>query len=464
VSAPPTPDDQLLIEGFLTNTTPAALRDEAAAFFHAACAAVTPALLAARHLVRRAMEVQLTAPDGSWCWQVPTLVIGAGKAAARMAVGCEQALGAEQVYGEVMVADGCGAELRSVRVCEAGHPLPDERGECATRRMVRLVRGHQRGGIVCLISGGASSLMIAPTPPVTRADKIDVTRMLLECGADITEINTVRKHLSEVKGGGLLRWVRTRMAALILSDVVGDDPSTIGSGPTAPDPTTFADAWAVIERYELTDRIPATAARLLRDGVAGRVPETVKPGSLEASRACNVIVGSNRAALEGAAQAARARGWNVEVQPEPLVGDSTAAARAFGAKLRNRLRARSAANPLCILAGGETTVRVRGRGRGGRNQEFALVLAETIAGEEVLVLSAGTDGIDGPTPAAGAFSDGTTCARARARGLSAAAALADNDTFTFFKALGDLFCCGPTGTNVMDIKIVLIPPPPRSCN
>jgi len=298
--------------------------------------------------------------------------------------------------------------------------------------------------------------MVCPRPPVTLADKSEINRLLLECGADIHELNTVRKHLSQVKGGGLLRAARVPMVGLLISDVVGDDPGTIGSGPSAPDPTTFADAAAVLERYGLMGRAPAAVVQVLSGGRAGRGAETVKPDSAVARRGVNVVIASNRTALAAAARAAAARGWPVHLEAQPLTGDTTAAARQFGA----RVRALAASRPqqaLCVLGGGETTVRVRGPGRGGRNQEFALALAPDICGSDIVVLSAGTDGIDGPTDAAGAFVDGTTLQRAAARGLSADAALADNDAYPFFSSLGDLFCCGPTGTNVMDLKIALVP-------
>lgn len=395
-------------------------------------------------------------------WHAPTLVIGAGKAAARMAAACEQALGPAAVHGEVIVADGCGLELRSIVVTEAGHPIPDARGEGATGRLIELLTEFAAGGILCLVSGGASSLLVRPRAPVSLKDKIRTTQLLLESGADIVEFNTVRKHLSEVKGGGLLRQARARMVGLLVSDVVGDDPGTIGSGPTAPDATTFADAWGVLERYRLSHRVPETVARLLKMGLDGQIPETIKPESHETTRCRNLIVASNHTALKGAAQEARARGWTVDTQEEPLTGDTTVAARRLGSRIRELARRSADLQPLCILAGGETTVRVTGNGCGGRNQEFALAMAEEIADRKIVVLSAGTDGIDGPTNAAGAFIDGTTLERARQRGLSPNGALADNDSYTFFSRLGDLLQCGPTGTNVMDIKIALVSSVSRS--
>lgn len=429
------------------NEASADLRAEAVAIFRAAIRAVDPTELVADYLSSQAALEHM---------RPPTLVIGAGKAAARMAAGCETVLGPANLRGEVIVADGCGVPLHSIHVSEAGHPLPDARGEEATLRIIESLRTHGTGDLVCLMSGGASSLMVCPRAPVNLQDKIATTRLLLECGADIQAFNTVRKHLSRVKGGGLLRQARTRMLALLISDVIGDDPSTIGSGPTAADNTTFADAWTVFTRYNLTGRVPASAVELVQAGIAGRVPETVKSNAAEATLCRNVIIGSNRTALEGVAAAARALGRTVHIEDRPLSGDTTMAAQEFAARVRQLVADRRGDKPLCIVAGGETTVRVVGRGRGGRNQEFALAMAAALAGAPVTILSAGTDGIDGPTDAAGAFVDGTTLRRAKDRGLDADAALHANDSYTFFSHLGDLFRCGPTATNVMDIKIALV--------
>ncbi len=440
----------------MTNAPLTRWRADAVSIFRAAVAAVDPAQLVAEHLACRGRPALVdSAANLKACWDAPTLVVGAGKAAARMAAGCERVLGAENVCGEVIVAPGCEVPLGSITVTAAGHPLPDARGEAATRRIIGLVENSGAGGILCLISGGASSLLVCPRPPLGLEDKIRVTRLLLGCGADIEELNTVRKHLSAIKGGGLLQHANSPMTALIISDVIGDDPSTIGSGPTTPDATTFADARAVLERYHLIDQVPQTVARLLNDGVAGLVPDTVKPNSIEAGRCCNLIIGSNRLALEAAARAARALGWTVHIETDPIVGDTAEAAGRFAARIRELLGTGHDGPPLCVLAGGETTVRVRGKGRGGRNQEFALALASSIEGQGIVALSAGTDGIDGPTPAAGAFVDGTTLRRAATRDLNPATAMAENDSYTFFSRLGDSFVCGPTGTNVMDIKIVL---------
>lgn len=442
----------------MTDATLARWRADAVLIFRAAVTAADPTRLVLEHLARDGSEVLVKGADGmTRRWRSPTLVVGAGKAAARMAAGCERVLGAENLRGEVVVADGCALDLQTITVTEAGHPLPDGRGAAAARRLIDLVKAPQADAILGLFSGGASSLLVCPRPPISLDDKVRTTRLLLDCGADINELNTVRKHLSLVKGGGLLRHAAAPVTTLIISDVVGDDPGTIASGPTSPDPTRFADAWAVLQRYHLTRRVPRTVARLLRDGVGGRLPETVKPDSPEAARCCNLVIGSNRTALHGAADMAREMGCRVHIETDPLVGDTADTARHFAARIRTLAGEHRARQPLCILAGGETTVRVHGRGRGGRNMEFALALADVIAGTQLAVLSAGTDGVDGPTTAAGAFVDGTTRERAAQRRLNPALALADNDSHTFFAQLGDLFECGPTGTNVMDIKIALAP-------
>jgi len=298
--------------------------------------------------------------------------------------------------------------------------------------------------------------MVHPRPPVSLAEKIETNRLLLECGAAIEELNTVRKHLSNVKGGGVLRHSPATVVSLLISDVVGDDPATIASGPTTPDPTTFADAMRIVRGYKLEKRLPPAVTELLKAGVRGEAQETVKPGDPEAQRSVGAVIGSNSLALDGAAAAARARGWDVELVGEAITGDTAEAAGKFGRSLRVLASHQRERRGLCVIAGGETTVVVRGSGRGGRNQEFSLALAEHLAGAPVLALSAGTDGIDGPTEAAGAFVDGETLQRAGARGLDAMRALAVNDSYTFFRDLGDLLVCGPTGTNVMDIKIALL--------
>jgi glycerate 2-kinase len=380
------------------------------------------------------------------------LVVGAGKAAARMAAGCEAALGATDLRGVVIVPDGCALPLASVDVCLAAHPVPDQRSVAATGLLCQELAAAQLGPVICLISGGASSLLVEPRPPVTLAEKMEVTQLLLTSGAEIQEINTVRKHLSAVKGGGVLRRTRVRpFTTLVLSDVVGDDPSVIGSGPTTPDPSTFADALGILARYGLVDRIGPAVRDLLDRGNRGEATETVKPGDPANIGVETSIIGNNYLALVAAAAEARRLGYEPLLESTPMVGDTTAAARSWGHGVRQSVDGRRR----CAIVGGETTVAVRGRGRGGRNQEFALALVEPLNGAAIAVLSAGTDGVDGPTDAAGAFVDGHTLTRALGMHLDPAAALAANDSHGFFHRLGDLLDCGQTGTNVMDIKLAI---------
>jgi len=371
-----------------------------------------------------------------------------------MAAGCESRLGPDLVVGAVIVPDGYAASLSAIAVMEGGHPVPDERGLMATARLCNLVRATSVP-VLGLISGGASSLLVRPRSPLTLDDKRAVNELLLTCGADIQAMNTVRKHLSEVKGGGLVRYGRTSFVSLILSDVIGDDPAVIGSGPTAADATTYADARAILGRFGIEQLVPTVVLDVLDRGMRGQITETLKPDDPVCRRVRNVVIGSNQTALEAAAGEARRMGLRPRITPTPLAGATGPVARQWLETVWVDLAGTPAFD--CYIAGGETTVTVTGTGRGGRNQEFALALASPLAGTDVHILSAGTDGVDGPTDAAGAFVDGSTIRRAQARGLDATAALTNNDSYGFFSALGDLFRPGPTGTNVMDIKIALHP-------
>ncbi len=425
-----------------------AARRDLAAIFTAAIAAVDPARLVGEFLVGPARP--------AWLGGAPAVaVVGAGKAAARMAAGVEATLGPTTLTGIAVVPPGDTTPLRAIRVVHGSHPLPDERSCAAAGEVAAfLAATPAETPLLWLISGGASSLLVEPRPPLTLADKLAVHDLLLRSGVAIDDVNAVRKHLSTVKGGGLLRAAAGHaMQTLLLSDVVGDDPAVIGSGPTVPDPTTYGDALAILARHGLTGRVPKSVIELLHRGARGEIDETVKPDDPLAAAAPAAVIGSNRVALRAAACAAKQLGYQPVVEEAPLVGDTTRAAQAWAERVRAQSGAASAR--WCLLAGGETTVMVRGRGRGGRNQEFALAAAGRLAGRPVAALSAGTDGIDGPTDAAGAFVDGRTCERARQAGLDPAGALAANDSHSFFAALGDLHRCGPTGTNVMDIKVAL---------
>ena len=421
------------------------LRRQAATIFRAALRAADPHDAVARYLARR---------DYSRFRRV--YVIGAGKAAASMAQAAERALGRSISGGAVNVKDGHLAKLRRIELAECGHPVPDARGVAGAERIAAIARAADAEDLVlCLISGGASALLPLPAPPVTLEEKQEVTRLLLASGAAIHEINAVRKHLSAIKGGQLARlaWP-ARVEALLVSDVIGDGFDVIGSGPTAPDPSTFLDAVAVLGRYGIRNRVPAAVRERIDQGVAGSIDETPKPGDPLFARVRNTVVGGNRVALDAAARAARKLGFRTLVLSSSIAGETREIARMHAAIAREIAEdGRPVRPPACILTGGETTVTLRGAGLGGRNQEFALAAALDIAGlNNVVVFSAGTDGTDGPTDAAGAIADGDTVRRKP----DARRYLDANDSYHYFESLGDLVVTGPTNTNVADVRIMLI--------
>jgi len=383
-------------------------------------------------------------------------VIGAGKAGAAMALAIERVLGRRIDSGFVNVKNASGTRLRHVALNESGHPIPDANGEQGARRIAKMAQDAGPGDlIVCPISGGASALLLLPAPPVTLKQKQKITQLLLNCGADIHELNCIRKHISLVKGGQLARLAYpATVLTLILSDVIGDDLDVIGSGPTVPDRSTFADARAILEKYGLQNKVP----REVHERLSANAPETPKPGDKIFKRVQNLIVGSNRLAVDAAANEARALGYHTMILSTLIEGETRDVARVHAAIAKEiRFTGRPVKPPACVISGGETTVTVRGKGMGGRNQEFALAAAIDIAGlKNVLILSAGTDGIDGPTDAAGAIVDGRTLERAKAAGMDANKFLANNDSYHFFERLGNLIKTGPTGTNVADIRLMLV--------
>ncbi|HSU59246.1 MAG TPA: glycerate kinase [Bryobacteraceae bacterium] len=388
-------------------------------------------------------------------------LIGAGKAAVQMAAAASRVLPSALSGGIVITKYGhAGRGLGGrVSVIEAGHPIPDEHGLAASQQVRDLLSElNARDLLIVVISGGASALLAAPAGPVTLAAKQQTTDLLLRAGAKIAELNAVRKHLSALKGGRLaaLAYPAT-VVSLLLSDVIGDPIDIIGSGPTAPDPATFRDALAVLDKYELTDRVPESVRDHLRQGAAGNLPETPKPGDPLFQNVYNIVVGSNRLAIEAAAAKGRSLGYRTLILSSTVQGETREVARVHGQILREiRSSGHPIRPPACVLSGGETTVTVRGNGKGGRNLEFALAAALEIAGlKHALVLSAGSDGTDGPTDAAGAIATGETLSRGAGLGLDAAAHLRANDSYPFFDSLGDLIRTGPTGTNVMDIHLLL---------
>jgi glycerate 2-kinase len=388
-------------------------------------------------------------------------VVGGGKAGTAMAAALYTILGTRLSGGLVVTKYGHidpRLDTGPVQVVEAGHPLPDKAGVDGARRLADLLAAVTgRDLVLAVISGGGSALLTLPAEGLALADLQGTTDLLLRCGATIVELNTLRKHLSQIKGGGLARLAgQAPVISLILSDVVGDPLDVIASGPTAPDPTTFASAWAVLERYDLVNRVPLAVRQHLQAGLNGDLPDTPKPGDELFDRVCNLIVGSNRLAAEGAVQAARANGLNALLLSTFVEGEAREVAQVAAALARELASYdRPVLRPACLVWGGETTVTVRGHGRGGRNQELALAAALALDGlPGVLLVALGTDGTDGPTDAAGAVATGETVARAHALGLDPAAHLADNDAYPFFDALDDLILIGPTGTNVNDLMIL----------
>jgi glycerate 2-kinase len=418
----------------------ALLRD----LFDAGLAAARPASCLAPYIDK------LQPPKGK------TVVIGAGKASAAMARAVEDRWH-HPLEGLVVTRYGYGEACKRIEIVEAAHPVPDEKGRAAAGRMLEMVKGLTADDLVlCLISGGASALLALPAPGLTLADKQEVNRLLLKSGAHSGDMNTVRKHLSAIKGGRLAIAAQpARVLSWLISDVPNDDPGVIGSGPTVADRTTFADALAVLAKYKIDP--PAAVRAHLEAGAAGKIEETPKPADPRLKRVETVMVATPQRSLDAAAVLARSRGCVVVMLGDNLEGE----ARQLGAThARRALELVGTVNkPTVILSGGETTVTVRGKGRGGRNVEY--LLAEAIAAEgapSIWGLSADTDGVDGAEEIAGAIFTPDTLARAKAKGRDPKAMLDDNDGHGFFEMLGDSLVTGPTRTNVNDFRITLIAP------
>jgi hydroxypyruvate reductase len=389
-------------------------------------------------------------------------IVAAGKAAWPMAA-------AFMRHAPVRVRDGLVAGPRpsleatghglpaNIEWFDGGHPFPNEASARAARRALALAAQDDRSTLVVLLSGGASALLAMPAEGITLDDKVRTARSLMQAGTSIDALNCVRKHLSAIKGGQLAASAADSLT-LAISDVHGpvpDDPSVIGSGLTVADPTTYAEALAIVHS-DAAVHIPRAVLRRLERGARGDVPETPKPDDVRLMRSRYHVIGNRVTAMDGAAAAARALGYAVQVLPDATAGE----ARRSGERFARRVAAlaRESRAPLCVIASGEPTVHVHGSGHGGRNQEFALGMAKALAEdrhERLVAASAGTDGIDGPTDAAGAFSDSDTLARAETAGVDPDDALARNDTYPFFHALGDLIHWGPTGTNVGDIHVIV---------
>ena len=434
------------------------LRKAAGEIFQAALDAANPRIAIHRH-VRREGERLLANGAVYDLSRGRVYVVGAGKACAAMAAAVEEVLGDRIRDGVVVVKDGYAIPLRRIRVTQAGHPVPDARGVEGTSAILALLtETGPEDLVIVLISGGGSALLPAPVAGIDLIDKQTMTRVLLACGATIDEINAVRKHCSRIKGGQMARALfPARSLTLILSDVIGDPVDAIASGPTVPDTTTYGEALEVLRRYCIEDRIPVSILRHLERGARGEIPETPKAGDPCFATAHHRIVGNNLQSLLAARDRAARLGFQALILTTELKGESREVAKVLTALLLEMRRSgHPVSPPACLLLGGETTVTVRGKGKGGRSQELVLAGAIAIAGGRDLVIwSAGTDGTDGPTDAAGAVADGDTWARAKEVGLDPLRALEENDAYHFFEGLGDLIKTGPTLTNVMDILLLL---------
>jgi glycerate 2-kinase len=387
-------------------------------------------------------------------------LVGTGKAASTMAQAIEEIFGDRISKGIITTKYGHLLPLKKTEIIEAGHPLPDWKGYEGAKKIQRLLQETGPNDLVIFVlSGGGSALLPFPASPIDLKEKQEVTQFLLDCGADIKEINTIRKHISKMKGGWLARWAYpSRVIGFILSDVVGNYLDVIGSGPTVPDPSTFEDAWDILKKYDLLNEIAPSIRNHLQLGKEGKAEETPKPHEVIFERVYNTVLGSNILALLAAKEEAAALGFNTLILSSSIEGETREAARFHTAIAKEVI---SSGNPIprpaCILSGGETTVTLLGKGRGGRNQEFVLAGALEISGvEKVVLLSGGTDGTDGPTDATGAVADHHTVERGKSLGLDPNFHLNNNDAYPFFEKLGDLLITGPTHTNVMDVRILLV--------
>lgn len=418
-----------------------------------------------RHCIQRSLEVvgdDLIVEGTPLALSAATRirVVGAGKATPAMAQAVEELLGDRIDAGAINTKYDHALPLQHIHTTECGHPIPDAAGVDGARQILEQLQDLTDQDIVlCLLSGGGSALLPAPAPGLTLTDKQQTTARLLECGASIDEVNAIRKHLSVLKGGQLARRAMpARLVTLAISDVIGDTPDTIASGPTVPDPSTFADCLRLLDHYQLRDRVPEAVRRHLEMGGAGEMPDTPTVAG-DLGDAQFHVVGNNALSLQAAREMARTCGYEPLVLSSRIAGETRDAARmhvAIGQEVVSSSQPLAA--PACIISGGETTVTLStSPGKGGRNQEFALAAALDLAGlERITVLSAGTDGTDGPTDAAGAIADAWTVERGAQAGLCAGDHLMGNDAYPFFAALDDLVITGPTGTNVMDLRLVLI--------
>ena len=436
------------------------MREQALEIFNAAVAAVQPARLLPAYISADNNQLRLHDQFFPFSQIKNIYIIGAGKASASMAFEVEKILGPLIKKGVVATKHGHALPLNIIECIEAGHPIPDQQSVYAGQRNIEIVsQAGENDIVIALISGGASALM-ADHPQGTTLDEVQqLFELLLKSGATIDEMNAVRKHLSRLKGGGISRDVYpATLITFILSDVIGDPLHVIASGPTVADPTTFDDAISVLKKYNLYEKIPAAIKEWMVQGIKGIIPETLKPGDPFFEKTTNHLIGTNKIALLAAAGKAANLGLEPVILPNYLSGEASGAAITF---IKEILEQRDIEKPVCFLLGGETTVTIRGNGKGGRNQEFALaafihLTQNEIAHDIQIILSAGTDGSDGPTDATGAFVDDEIICRAKKLELNATDYLSNNDAYHFFKKTGGLIITGPTQTNVMDIVLAII--------
>jgi hydroxypyruvate reductase len=436
------------------------MRNDALDIFRAGIQAVEPAAAVKQYCRREGSRLLIDQKAYDLAEFECIYVIGAGKAGGPMAKAMEEILGDRITDGLINVKYGHLADLSCVKLTEAGHPVPDQSGLEGAGAILQLgSEAGERDMVICLISGGGSALLPLPAEGLSLEDKQETTKALLSCGATIHEVNAIRKHISRVKGGGLARAVYPgTLISLMLSDVVGDDLDVIASGPTVPDDSTFEECMKIIDKYGIRELVPKKVLMHIQNGIEGKIPETPKPADPAFARTQSVIVGSNLACVVAAERKASGLGYNTIVLSTMIEGETKDVARVHAGIAKEILKSGHPLSPPgCVLSGGETTVTITGQGLGGRNQEFVLAAAMDLRGQDgIVVLSAGTDGNDGPTDAAGAVADGQTVQKAAALNLDPADYLLNNDAYHFFEKLGDLVKTGPTNTNVMDLRIMLV--------
>ena len=437
------------------------LRKDAVDIFKASLKAVDPAQAVKKYLLRKDDLLVAGNNEYSLSQLHRIYVVGAGKAGASMALALEEILGDRIEGGIVNVKYGHGEEgIKKIKINEAAHPVPDEAGIKGAKEIIKLLEeAGEKDLVICLISGGGSALLPYPVEEISLGEKQETTRLLLSCGADIREINAIRGHISRVKGGKLAKIAYpAAIISLILSDVIGDNISAIASGPTASDTSTFKNCFNILGKYDLIERVPQSVLGFIKKGLRDEVEETTKKEDPVFEKVHNLIIGSNILALKAAAERASELGYNSLILSSFIEGETRDAAKVHAAIAKEiKSSGNPIAPPACIVSGGETTVTMRGDGLGGRNQEFVLACAiEINSMERTVILSGGTDGTDGPTDAAGAICDGSTIERLLKLGMNPAEYLSRNDSYHFFEKLGDLIVTGPTRTNVMDVRLILV--------